>query len=214
MSPKDGGYFFGNAHVAFVMQYHETYPPYVPDNFTTMGVSIFPGGAMTAVVDPSETPVVTPGVAVFTGAIYENTLTVSEIASGQLAPGQVIADTIGEIIVGTRIVECGSAAGGTGTYIVSTPQVVATEAMTANQPATMDTAPGVVPSVATFMASIAGNTLTVTAMTSAPCLCSTSFPTRADWSSRGRSSPRSDLVRRAVSAPTPSIFRRAFRPRR
>jgi hypothetical protein len=76
--------------------------------------------------------------AVFTGAIAGNTLTVSAVASGTLAVGQVISDTSGALKVGTTITALGTGTGGTGTYIVSTTPNVSSESMVAAVPNLFD----------------------------------------------------------------------------
>lgn len=69
--------------------------------------------------------------AVFTGQITGATLTVSAVASGTLAVGQVISDTTGALTVGTTITALGTGTGGTGTYTVSNNKNVSSETMTA-----------------------------------------------------------------------------------
>lgn len=64
----------------------------------------------------------------FTGAITTTTLTVSAIASGTLAVGQVIAGT--GVTAGTTITALLTGSGGVGTYTVSVSQTVVSEAMT------------------------------------------------------------------------------------
>lgn len=66
----------------------------------------------------------------FTGSISGTTLTVSAVASGTLAVGQLIQDS-GLLASGTLITALGSGTGGTGTYTVSISQTVASESMTA-----------------------------------------------------------------------------------
>lgn len=61
--------------------------------------------------------------AVFTAAIAGTTMTVSAVASGNLAVGHVIV--AGGVTAGTRIVAFGTGTGGTGTYIVDVGQTVA-----------------------------------------------------------------------------------------
>lgn len=64
----------------------------------------------------------------FTGSISGTTLTVSAVASGTLSVGQVIVGT--GVTVGTTIVGITqSSAGGVGTYIVDTSQVVSSTSM-------------------------------------------------------------------------------------
>ena len=131
MSPKDGGFFFGNAHVLFVMQYHETWPPYVPDAFTTLGVTVLPADDLAAAVIPD--------VAVFTASIAGNVMIVSDVAVGALQPFLVISDTDGNVEPGTTITEIDpSAAGGPGVYTVNHSQTVASEEMTADQALTAE----------------------------------------------------------------------------
>lgn len=72
--------------------------------------------------------------AVITGAIVGTTLTVSAVASGTLAVGQVLSDTTGALTVGTTITALGSGTGGTGTYTVSNNANVPSEDMMAAIP--------------------------------------------------------------------------------
>ncbi|RUV37404.1 baseplate J/gp47 family protein [Mesorhizobium sp. M7A.F.Ca.MR.148.00.0.0] len=76
--------------------------------------------------------------AVFTGIIVGTTLTVSAVASGALAVGQVISDVTGALTVGTTITALGSGTGGTGTYTVSNNKNVSIESMTAAVPNRFD----------------------------------------------------------------------------
>ncbi|MER9376014.1 baseplate J/gp47 family protein [Mesorhizobium sp. M0491] len=78
--------------------------------------------------------------AVFTGHIAGTTLTVSAVASGALAVGQVISDTTGALTVGTTITALGSGTGGTGTYTVSSNGTVTSESMMAAEPNRFDIA--------------------------------------------------------------------------
>lgn len=66
--------------------------------------------------------------AAFTGAIAGTTLTVSAVASGTLAVGQVISGA--GVTAGTTITASGTGTGGTGTYTVSASQTVSSESMT------------------------------------------------------------------------------------
>jgi len=66
----------------------------------------------------------------FTGSIAGTTLTVSAVASGTLAVGQVVADLTGNIAANTTITGLGTGIGGVGTYTVSPTQTVASESMT------------------------------------------------------------------------------------
>lgn len=66
----------------------------------------------------------------FTGSIAGNVLTVTAVSSGSLAVGQLILDA-GLIASGTTITGLGTGTGGTGTYLVSNSQSVASEAMNA-----------------------------------------------------------------------------------
>ncbi len=68
----------------------------------------------------------------FTGSVAGNTLTVSAVASGTLAVGQVVSDLTGNLTANTTITGLGTGAGGIGTYIVAPNQTVASEGMTAN----------------------------------------------------------------------------------
>jgi hypothetical protein len=63
----------------------------------------------------------------FTGSITATTLTVSAVASGALAVGQLITGT--GVAPATFITALGSGTGGTGTYTLGTSQTVASEAM-------------------------------------------------------------------------------------
>lgn len=76
--------------------------------------------------------------AAFTGQIAGNTLTVTAVASGALAVGQVISDTTGALTVGTTITALGSGTGGTGTYTVSNSPNVSSESMVAAMPNRFD----------------------------------------------------------------------------
>lgn len=67
----------------------------------------------------------------FTGSVSGTTLTVSAVASGALAVGQLIQDTLGNLTSGTTITALGTGTGGIGTYTVSATQTVSSEAMTA-----------------------------------------------------------------------------------
>lgn len=71
-----------------------------------------------------------PPAASVTGAIAEDVLTVSAVASGKLAVGQVISGD--GVTAGTTITALGTGTGGAGTYIVSEEQTVASTAITAN----------------------------------------------------------------------------------
>jgi hypothetical protein len=82
-------------------------------------------------------------VATFTGSISSTTLTVTAVASGTLAVGQLISGT--GVTSGTTITGLGTGSGSTGTYTVSTSQTVASTTITSN---------------------VAGTVLTVTAVSS------------------------------------------------
>lgn len=64
--------------------------------------------------------------AVFTGSISGSTLTVTAIISGSIAVGQTLfGSALGtNVILGTQIAAFSSGAGGTGTYLLSTPQTL------------------------------------------------------------------------------------------
>ncbi len=64
-----------------------------------------------------------------TGSISGTTLTVTAVASGTLAVGQVISGT--GITAGTKITALGTGTGGTGTYTVSVSQTASSTAVTA-----------------------------------------------------------------------------------
>ena len=70
----------------------------------------------------------------FTGSIAGNTLTVTNLASGALTIGQVLADTSGLLLANTSITGFGTGQGGLGTYTVSVPQTVASKSMTSAAP--------------------------------------------------------------------------------
>ena len=66
----------------------------------------------------------------FTAYISAATMTVSSVASGTLAVGQTLVDQTGNVLPGTTIVSQSSGiSGGTGVYIVSQSQTVASESM-------------------------------------------------------------------------------------
>jgi hypothetical protein len=71
----------------------------------------------------------------FTGTIATTTLTVTAVAAGQLAVGQIISGP--GVTPGTRITALGTGTGNTGTYTISVSQTVgsATAMTAANQPA-------------------------------------------------------------------------------
>lgn len=78
---------------------------------------------------------VTSPTATVTGSIAGTTLTVTAIASGTLAVGQVIYDTSANITPGTTITaQLTGAAGDTGTYTVSSSQTVGSETISAIAP--------------------------------------------------------------------------------
>jgi hypothetical protein len=73
-----------------------------------------------------------------TGSISGTTLTVTAVASGTLAVGQLVTlptarDQTGVITTGTRITALGTGTGGTGTYTVSASQTVASTAMSSTE---------------------------------------------------------------------------------
>ena len=76
-----------------------------------------------------EGAVVATGV---TGAISGTTLSVTAITSGALSVGDVIGGT--GVMAGTYISALGTGTGGIGTYTISTPQMVTSEALTVNAP--------------------------------------------------------------------------------
>jgi hypothetical protein len=94
-----------------------------------------------------------PGI--FTGSIAGNTLTVTSVAAGYGAGAIAVGQTIAGdgVLPGTTITALGSGAGGTGTYAISPSQTVASAPMgSSSAPFTA------------FSGSIAGATLTVTAV--------------------------------------------------
>jgi hypothetical protein len=78
-------------------------------------VAAFAGGTLTAS---------------FTGSVSGTTLTVSAVASGTIAVGQVISDLTGSLLANTIITALGTGTGGIGTYSVSISQNVISESMT------------------------------------------------------------------------------------
>jgi len=70
----------------------------------------------------------TPGAS-FTASIAGTVLTVTAVASGALAVGQTLSDAAGNVLNGTSITSEGTGTGGTGTYNLSQPQTVLSEAM-------------------------------------------------------------------------------------
>jgi hypothetical protein len=74
-----------------------------------------------------------PAGATVTGSIAGTTLTVTAVASGAIAIGQVLAGT--SVTAGTTITALGTGTGGTGTYTVSTTQTTASTTITATNPA-------------------------------------------------------------------------------
>ncbi len=69
-----------------------------------------------------------PAICSFTGSISGTTLTVSAVASGVLAPYQILNGS--EFIPGTYITALGTGTGGTGTYTLSQPQTISSQSMT------------------------------------------------------------------------------------
>jgi hypothetical protein len=71
----------------------------------------------------------------FTGSISGTILTVSAVASGALAVGNMISTALlagsGNVTAGTKITGLGTGAGGTGTYIIDTSQTVSSQTMKA-----------------------------------------------------------------------------------
>lgn len=93
--------------------------------------------------------------AAVTGAISGTTLTVSAVTSGTLSIGQVLYGT--GVSAGTTITALGTGTGGTGTYTVFPSQTVSSTAITSAVPVCFDNG-------AAWVGSIAGTTLTVTAV--------------------------------------------------
>ena len=77
----------------------------------------------------------------FTGSVSGTTLTVSAVASGTLAVGQIIDDLTGQLAANTTITALGTGIGGVGTYLVSIAQTVSSEDMTASAPSTSSPIP-------------------------------------------------------------------------
>jgi hypothetical protein len=69
-----------------------------------------------------------PATCSFTGSTSGTTLTVSAVASGTLAPYQILTGS--EFVPGTYITALGTGTGGTGTYTLSQPQTLTSQAMT------------------------------------------------------------------------------------
>ena len=90
------------------------------------------GAPFSAVVTGS---VNTASVGVVTGSISGTTLTVSAVTSGTLAVGNNISGT--GITAGTTITSLGTGTGGTGTYVVSVTQTVASTTVTAKSSTTL-----------------------------------------------------------------------------
>jgi hypothetical protein len=67
-----------------------------------------------------------------TGSISGSTLTVTAVASGTLAVGQILSGT--DIVEGTTITGLGTGSGGTGTYTVSIPQEITSRTITVTSP--------------------------------------------------------------------------------
>ena len=70
-----------------------------------------------------------PELASFTGSIATTTLTVTAVAAGNIAVGQVL--TGANVVPGTVITALGTGTGGTGTYTVSVSQTAASATITA-----------------------------------------------------------------------------------
>lgn len=78
----------------------------------------------------------------FTGAIDGNTLTVSDVAFGQIILGATIFGT--GVAANTMVVAFGTGGGGTGTYMVSPSQTVASETLSAGKKTLTEEAESVV----------------------------------------------------------------------
>jgi hypothetical protein len=77
----------------------------------------------------------------FTGSISGTTLTVTAVDSGTIAIGQLLSDLTGGVTAGTAITGLGTGSGGLGTYSISLSQTVASEAMTSESPAAVNSVP-------------------------------------------------------------------------
>lgn len=77
----------------------------------------------------------------FTGSVAGTTLDVTAVTSGTIAIGQVLSDLTGDVTAGTTITGLGTGSGGIGSYSVSLPQTVASEAMTSESPAAASSVP-------------------------------------------------------------------------
>ena len=120
---------------------------------TTTAVATVSGGAITAftvttgnarfstpptVIIGGWIPLPTVMTCEITGSISGTTLTVTAVASGTLAVGQLVTlptagDQTGVITTGTRITALGTGTGGTGTYTVSASQTIASMAMSSTE---------------------------------------------------------------------------------
>lgn len=95
----------------------------------TVSVSQTNGTATAYTSTTTATTAITGQVATVTGSISTTTLTVSAVTSGTLAIGQTISGT--GVTAGTKIIGFISGSGGTGTYVVSASQTVASTTITA-----------------------------------------------------------------------------------
>ena len=143
----------------------------LPDNTIgeclTMGTIVVSLPAAAAIGDlvtydttTGELASITP-VASFTGAISTTTLTVSAVAAGTIAVGQVISGA--NVTPGTVITALGTGTGGTGTYTVSVSQTAASATITAaNVP---DSGDAFVPNAVVSHRTVSGAGLAVITLT-------------------------------------------------
>lgn len=98
------------------------------DSVVLQGTFVYKALPTSTVITVAETVVTESAGANFTGSISGTTLTVTAVTSGTLAVGQLLSGGSG-VLQGTVITGLGTGTGGTGTYIVSVSQTVASAAM-------------------------------------------------------------------------------------
>lgn len=120
--------------VPYQIAYETPTPLQLTFSVTLVSSGSIPANAV-ALVQNALLAAVTQGVilpaASFTASIVGNVLTVSAVAFGTLAAGQVLSDTTGQLANGTQITQLISGTGGIGTYQLSVSQTVASESMAA-----------------------------------------------------------------------------------
>ncbi len=97
-------------------------------SYTAVAALIAAGLNATQVSDATFTGSVAPATASFVGAIAGNTMSVSSITTGTLAPGAVVTGAAAGQTITSQV---SGATGGAGTYIVSVAQQLTATAMTA-----------------------------------------------------------------------------------